>query len=82
MVRSFLTMYPCVSDVLTRESGHSWLTISWLGARLGNMVNVSELLINTVNRGSETLLIRSDQKVRSRLILLHLGLRHLMTTGR
>lgn len=43
-------MYPCVNGVLTRESGHSWLTISWLGARLGNMVNVSELLINTVNR--------------------------------
>jgi hypothetical protein len=75
-------MYPCVSSVLTRESKHSWLTISWLGARLGNMVNVSELLINTVNRGSEILLMRSNQKVRGRLILLHLGLRRLMTTGR
>lgn len=43
-------MYPCIRSALTRESGHSWLTISWLGARLSNMVNVRELLINTVNR--------------------------------
>jgi len=34
---------------------HSWLTISWLGARLGNMVNVSELLINTVNRNERNI---------------------------
>jgi len=43
-------MYPCASNALPREGEYSWLTTSWLGARLGNMANVSELLINTVNR--------------------------------
>ncbi|KXS52136.1 MAG: hypothetical protein AWU57_3481 [Marinobacter sp. T13-3] len=39
------------------------------------MVNVSELLINTVNRKEPKLLSGFDQKVRGWIPLLHLGVR-------
>ena len=43
-------MYLGASRILTRESEYSLLAINGLRARLNNRVNVSELLINTVNR--------------------------------
>lgn len=39
------------------------------------MVNISELLINTVNRMEPKLLTGSNQKVRGWLSPLHLGIR-------
>ncbi len=45
------------------------------GARLGGTANVSELLINTVNRMEPKLLTGFDQKVRDWLSFLHLGTR-------
>ncbi len=50
-------MYLCASSALTREGGYSTRTIRELGARLGNMVNVSELLINTVNRNERKIVV-------------------------
>ena len=56
-------MYLCASSTLTREGGYSTRTIRELGARLGNMVNVSELLINIVRINKPKMLIGLNQKV-------------------
>ena len=50
-------MYLCASSALTREGGYSTRTIRELGARLGNMVNISEPLINTVNRNERKIVV-------------------------
>ena len=50
-------MYLCASSTLTCEGGYSTRTIRELGARLGNKVNVSELLINTVNRNERKIVV-------------------------